>query len=130
MKWFARLRRPPVPLWRRGERLAARFLKRRGFRILHRNLTVGKEEADLVAVAPDGKTLVIVEVKTRADPEARPEEAIGRGKQSRLARLAARLASRPEFRGRPVRFDVVAVTMSPGAAPDVRHYEHAFESPS
>ncbi len=129
MRWLARFRRGAVPLWKRGERLAARFLKRRGFRILHRNLTVGRDEADLVAVAPDGRTLVIVEVKTRADPEAWPEEAIGRDKRSKLARLAARLSSRPEFRDRPLRFDVVAVTLPPDARPHVRHYEHAFEMP-
>ena len=47
----------------RGERLAARWLTRRGYRILHRKLTIGRDEADLVAVDPHG-TVVIVEVKT------------------------------------------------------------------
>ena len=55
-----------VSLGERGERLAARWLARRGYRILHRNLKIGRDEADLVAVDPGGRTPVSGEVKTRA----------------------------------------------------------------
>ena len=45
-------------LGRRGERVAARFLKRRGYRILHRNWRCPSGEIDLVCA--DGATLVFV----------------------------------------------------------------------
>ncbi len=38
----------------KGERLAARWLSRHGYRIIHHNYTLGKDEADLIALDPDG----------------------------------------------------------------------------
>jgi putative endonuclease len=116
-------------LGRRGERLAARALRRRGFRILARNLTVGRDEADLVALDPDGATVVIVEVKTRRDADTPPEASINHHKQQRLARLAAILQRSGTYAGRPMRFDAVAVHFAGDARPEIRHYEGAFESP-
>jgi putative endonuclease len=113
----------------RGERLAARWLARRGFRILHRKLTIGRDEADLVAVDPDGRTLVIVEVKTRAADAPGPEAGLTRTKGSRMARLASRLQERREFRGHPIRLDAVAIVWPPDGDPEIRHYEDAFEAP-
>ena len=113
----------------RGERLAARWLKRRGYRIVHRKLTVGSDEADLVAVDPDGETVVIVEVKTRAESEPGPEIAINRDKQLKLVRLAGRLLQNPEYENHPIRFDAMAIIWPKGGKPEVRHYQGAFESP-
>ncbi|HID55979.1 TPA: YraN family protein, partial [Candidatus Poribacteria bacterium] len=46
-----------------GEEIAADFLRRKGYRLLERNIRIGRGEIDLVAL--DGETLVFVEVKTR-----------------------------------------------------------------
>jgi len=113
----------------RGERVAARWLRRRGFRIVERNRRAGKDEADIVAIDPDGRTLVVVEVKTRRDDRILPEEQVNRAKQYHLARLASRLMKQSRYRGRPIRFDVIAVVWPEGARPTVQHYESAFESP-
>lgn len=126
MSWFLRRRSRGASLGRRGERLAARWLARRGFRILFRNLTVGRDEADLVAVDPDGRTLVIVEVKTRRTDAPAPEAGLDDRKGDRLARLAARLTRRREYRGHPVRLDAVAVVWPDGGRPEVRHHRGAF----
>jgi putative endonuclease len=48
---------------RRGERAAARFLRKRGLRILERNVRARRGEIDIVAA--EGDTLVFVEVKSR-----------------------------------------------------------------
>ncbi|HWB19823.1 MAG TPA: YraN family protein, partial [Phycisphaerales bacterium] len=93
-------------LGRRGERYAARWLRRRGFRILRRNLSVGKDEADLLARDPDGVTLVIVEVKTRRSSNPPPELAITRHKQQHLTQLAARVLKQKRFQDCAIRFDV------------------------
>src|ERR1700704_4949873 len=50
------------PLGERGENVAARELRNKGYRILTRNFKCVMGEIDIVA--RDGKTLVFVEVKT------------------------------------------------------------------
>ena len=127
--WWQRWRRAGASLGERGEQYAARWLKRRGYRIIERNHTVGDDEADVIAIAPDGETVVIVEVKTRADGDIPPEDQVGGAKQYCLSRLAARLARERRFAGRPFRFDVIAIIWPEDVEkPAVRHYEGAFES--
>ncbi len=116
-------------LGRRGEKYAARWLKKRGFRILHRNHRVGDDEADLIVQDPDGSTIVVVEVKTRSDDRIRPEEKINRTKMYRMARLAARLQQSGEYVDRPMRLDAIAIHWPEGGEPDLRHYPNAFDSP-
>jgi len=48
---------------RAGERIVAEYLGLLGFGILERNLRIGRNEIDIVAL--DGSCLVFVEVKTR-----------------------------------------------------------------
>jgi putative endonuclease len=117
------------PLSLRGERCAERHLARRGYRVLRRRWRAGSDEADLVAVDPDGRTLVIVEVKTRRAAAPPPEASIGRAKERRLARLAERLLREPALRGRPLRFDAVAIVWPRGGEPRVRHIRDAFDCP-
>lgn len=120
--------RPARSLGEAGERAAARFLKDRGYRIVERNLHAGKDEADIVAIAPDRRTLVIVEVKTRRDDAITPEEQINHRKRRRLTRLAQRLQQRAAFRDRPIRFDVIAVVWPENSQPAIRHHEAAFDA--
>ncbi len=115
-----------LPLGGRGERVAAQWLTRRGYRILEQNMTIARDEADLVALAPDG-AIVIVEVKTRASPASQPETAIDPDKQRKLARFASRLHARRDFRDRAMRFDAITVIWPPKGEPEVRHFPHAFE---
>ncbi|MEL7473751.1 MAG: YraN family protein [Planctomycetota bacterium] len=117
-----------------GERAAERFLRRQGYRVVDRNLHIGPGEADLVCLAPDARTLVIVEVKAkRRDDRDRtppPEANITATKRRTLAGIARAVVRRTNWRGRPVRIDVVAVDLPPsGAKPiDVRHYAAAVRA--
>ncbi len=87
--WFRRLF-PKKTLGKRGEAAAARFLRRRGYKILARGDRFGPGELDLVAL--DGKTIVFVEVKTRESAVAgHPADAVDAVKQRRLTRLAVTL---------------------------------------
>lgn len=117
------------PIGRRGEKLAARFLEQKGYRVLQRNFKIVDDEADLVTLDPDGKTVVIVEVKTRRDDKTAPEYAVTRKKQFNLARLASRLQHSPEYRNQPMRFDSIAVVLPPKGEPMIRHVPSAFEAP-
>ena len=127
-RWFGRRRLAPhlrTGLW--GERQAARALRARGYRILHRRLRLGrKEELDLVA-QQDG-VLVFVEVKTRSVAGlARPLQAVDRHKRRRLSRAAARYLRRMRRKPEAIRFDVIEVIgASDGPPPTIRHIEGAF----
>ena len=55
----------------RGERVAAKWLKKQRYKVIGRNVHVGVGEADIVCVAPDRRTIVIVEVKARVRTEHR-----------------------------------------------------------
>jgi putative endonuclease len=112
----------------RGERAAEDTLKRAGYRVMARNLRNRFGEIDLIALSPDDRTVVIVEVKTAEDPSARPELRVNRDKQKRLVALAAQAVRRYKLHDKPIRFDVVAVNLPPDADPIVRHYLATFES--
>lgn len=120
---------PPQTLGRRGERLAAKHLRRSGYRLLESNRAVGDDEADLIMLDPDGRTVVIVEVKTRRSDDVSPELAVNRTKRFRMVRLAANLMKSRAYRDRPVRFDAVAIVWPQRGEPTLRHYAGAFESP-
>jgi putative endonuclease len=121
---------PPLQTGREGERLAALLLRRGGYRILGRNLRNRFGEIDLVALAPDRRTLVIVEVKSRegADGALPPELHVTPAKQRKLAALALQLVRQFHLGDRPVRFDVIGVDLRPGDTPLMRHHVAAFES--
>lgn len=119
-------RSPTRPVGQRGEEIAARFLVRRGYRLVERNHRTRFGEIDIVA--KDGETLVFVEVKARQETaSAPPQVGVSLRKRVRLARLArGYLAYRGLAEGK-CRFDVVAVTLGPpGAAPRVDHFRGAF----
>ncbi len=119
-------RRDPLGSW--GERVAARRLRRAGHRVLARNVTRSVGEADLLTLAPDKKTLVIVEVKARrigsgagAPP---PEASITAAKRRRLLLMAQAIAKERRWTG-PVRIDVVAVERPDKGKATIRVHESA-----
>lgn len=111
-----------------GERLAARFLRRRGYRIVARNVQAPGGEADLIAVAPDRRTIVFVEVKTRLShdstgrPTYNPEVNIDARKRRAMLRAARAIARRRQWLDRPLRIDVIAVEWSRTRDHTVRHH--------
>ena len=117
------------PLGRRGESLAAKWLTRQGYSILERNHEILDDEADLIALDPDGRTVVIVEVKTRRADDTVPEAALTRAKQFNLSRLAMRLQRSAEYGNRQIRFDVIAVIWPERGNPIIRHSPGAFQAP-
>jgi putative endonuclease len=116
--WLRHLRRlrmwaPSQALGRRGEDLAHRFLRAKGFIIVARNyrLSSGDAEADLIAW--DGPTLVFIEVKSRESADfGPPERAIGEEKRAHLVRIAREYTRKTETPWDRIRFDVVTVVFS------------------
>ena len=96
--------------------------------MVERNWRCELGEIDLVAVHE--RLLVVVEVKTRSDAGARPEERVDHGKRASLTRLARTLAEQPALRPLLVRFDVLAIVLAPGLDPELRHFIDAWEPAS
>ena len=115
-------------LGQRGELAAARYLRRKGYKIIALGHRDRLGELDIIAV--DGRTVVFVEVKTRSSHEAgHPLEAIDEDKQRRLTRLALAFLRRHDLLEQPARFDVVAVTWPEGSRrPTIEHVPNAFEA--
>lgn len=118
---------------RRGERAAARFLRRAGYRVLGRNTRSRLGEADLVCLDPDGRTIVIVEVRSRlmpAAPDRRdlpPEASVRTAKIEQVRRVAAIIRASNGWLDRPCRIDLVAVEWVGGSRrPIVRHHVNAM----
>src|SRR5215467_14350811 len=99
----------------RGEKLACRFLKHNGYRILFRNFR-GRTGGEIDVVCRDNDTLVFAEVKRRVGKEfGGPIEAIDRDKRKRISRggLAwLRMLDNSDFL---FRFDVVEVVIADNA---------------
>ena len=113
-------------LGNRGERLAARYLRRQGFKILSHQYSNRLGEIDLIAL--DSDCLVFVEVKTRRSRAAGdPVEAITLGKQKQLTKLALTYLKRHNLLEKSARFDVVAILWPDGSQdPQITHYRNAF----
>ncbi|HEY0256960.1 MAG TPA: YraN family protein [Candidatus Methylacidiphilales bacterium] len=99
-----------------GERTAAVFLRRHGYRILYRNYRTTGGEIDLIC--RDTDVLVFVEVRTRGSTVfGHPVESIGADKQENLRYAAQRylelLDNPPIF----YRFDAVEVMLNKGEIP-------------
>lgn len=113
-----------------GETIAVRELRRRGYRVLARNVRTRGGELDVVA--RDGKTLCFVEIKARRSTTfGLPQEAVTREKQRHLIRAAQWYLKAKRLTGVPARFDVVAVLFGPdGGAPQIEVIPNAFEVPT
>jgi putative endonuclease len=115
-----------VEVGRRGEQVAVRYLKSRGYRILERNYRWNRAEIDVIAL--DGEVLVFVEVKTRGGEEfGTPARAVDRRKQNQIARVAAHYLQERRLGGTDCRFDVLALMEAPESGKlEINHIENAF----
>jgi putative endonuclease len=116
-----------LTLGRKGEKMAAEYLRRNGFRVLYRNFRSRRGgEIDLVCRDRRAKTLVFVEVKTRTtDVFGPPHTGVTRAQQDRIihgAKEWLRLLNDPQV---PYRFDVVEVLIKP--TPKVHLIRGAFQ---
>ena len=113
-----------------GERVASRYLLRRGYVPIKRNYRAGKYEIDLIAIR--FSVIAFVEVKTRTYRDGQTEDslppsaAVDRDK-IRFTRAAANAYLREHPTGKKPRMDVLEVWLSPaenGKKPKVLRIHH------
>ena len=115
-----------------GEKRAARYLKRNGYRILKRNFVADYNEIDIIA--RDKETTIFVEVKTRCTDkenpkEPRPASSVNQKKQRALIK-AARLYTAYYPSKTKKRFDVIEVYVNQNntrySVAEIKHLKGAF----
>jgi putative endonuclease len=113
-----------VKLGQRGEELAVKFLRKKGYRIISRNFKTPLGEIDIIA--RHNETIVFIEVKTRESIAfGRPFEAVNSTKKQKIANVA--MLYLKKFKEHPpCRFDVVSIYYDRGK-PEYELIMDAFE---
>ncbi len=112
---------------KKGEKLAAEYLRSQGYKILARNVRSAHGEIDIIA--ENREYLVFAEVKTRTEnPEhfanyGRPAEAVNKQKQRHIIYTAEVFLQKHPVE-KAARFDVIEVLL--GAKVRFNHIEDAF----
>jgi len=108
-----------------GESLAAKFLKKNGYKIIEQNYRCKSGEIDIIA--RDGRVLAFIEVKARRTGGfGGPKWAVTPKKQRKISMVALEYLKSTEQIGKKARFDVVAVRLLPGH-PDIEIIKNAFD---
>ena len=116
---------PPHALGVRGEAIAMRLLRSRGWLILEHSYRLGRREIDVIARRAD--TLAFVEVKTRAGRGwGAPEEAVTAKKRREIEAVALAYLTDAAPHDLDVRFDVVAIEIDAGRVVRCEHIEDAW----
>jgi Holliday junction resolvase-like predicted endonuclease len=124
---------PAGPAQRVGaaaEQLVATRLTGEGWRVLGRNVRIGRDELDLVGIDPGPPAaLVVVEVRWRGRRDfGLAEESLDHRKRMALRRAtgtllaAGALPDGTPLPRLPWRIDLVAVDPGPGGEPSIRHH--------
>lgn len=121
----------PGPTQRCGttaEELAAGYLETQGVIILARNLRCRRGEIDLVAL--EGELLLIIEVRCRRHPDFGGALASVTPAKRRRLIFATRFhwQREPQWHGRPLRFDVIAVEGAPERGARIEWIKDAFRA--
>ncbi len=113
-----------IDLGKKGEELAAEWLKAKGFAILRRNWRHGRYEIDVIASR--AKILHIIEVKSRRSSSyGRPEESVSRQKfQNLMLGAAGWLVKYPHHQR--LQYDVLAIDFRKGAEPELAFFEDVY----
>jgi putative endonuclease len=108
---------------KKGEEIALKFLREKGYKILETNWRLGRNEIDIIAM--DGKVIVVAEVKTRQSNQfGEPEIAVTREKQKALVR-SANAYVRLKHLDVETRFDIISIILEKDTE-KINHISDAF----
>lgn len=110
---------------KKSESVAAKFLKKQGYKILEQNYRNKLGEIDIIA--KEKETLVFVEVKARRSRQfGNPKWAITPKKKRKISMVALYYLKTTRQSLVKARFDVVAIT-STQESPEIEIIKNAFE---
>lgn len=118
-----------------GERLAVKFLKKKHYKVLNRNLHFSHNELDIIAFDRREKMIAFIEVKARSvsedlySPFGPPSSAVTKQKQMRTVQAARGfLKDNPKYNKYQPRFDVIEVYLKKEDRTllCINHFENAF----
>lgn len=127
-----KLKTPKKLLGNYGEKMARRFLRKSGYRIIKRNFVADSHEIDIIA--EDKQHLVFIEVKTRtlgyeSANEPRPASSVDAKKQRGII-SAARFYSAYNPTPKKKRFDIVEVYVKSDngkySLAEIKHLKNTF----
>ena len=110
-------------LGKNGERLAIKYLRQNGYKVLEKNWITGRKEIDIIA--EDDEFIIFIEVKTRmADFQLHPRDTVSVHKQRNIIFAAQTYIQRNEIE-KEARFDIITVVVE-GAKHELEHIKDAF----
>ena len=114
----------------KGEQLAVKFLKKRGYKVLQRNYRRRNGEIDIVCY--DHGAIVFVEVKTRySDKYGPPELSVTEAKKRQIIKTALHYVADKKIEGMSLRFYVVSIFYPPYEKhPTITLFKNAFTKDS
>lgn len=119
--------RPKDTLGVNGELIAAKYLRKKGFKILHRNAVMPSCELDLVVLDRKTNTLRFVEVKTRrSDKYQKPWQAVDQYRKTRMSAAAKEYIRQNRLWNMNFQFDIISIVWPENAEPRIEHLENAF----
>ncbi len=110
----------------RGEKIAVKFLKKNGYKVLRRNYFTKFGEIDVIGY--DHGTISFIEVKTRlSESFGPPELAVTQAKKNHIIKTAQKYITENKLEEVCCRFDVVSVRLSnDGKSQEVSLLKNAF----
>jgi putative endonuclease len=111
-----------LSLGKKGEEIAANFLKKKRMKILERNYRTPYGEIDIIA--RKGKKIHFVEVKTRQNTNfGKPFEAVNRAKIKHIVNSAEFYMNGKEA---DFEIDVISVLIEKGGEKEIEYIENIF----
>ena len=112
-----------IEIGRKGESIAANFLKEKGYDIRECNFRYQKSEIDIIAQLDE--LLVFVEVKTRTSSYfGNPEDAVDPSKEEMIFNASEHYILENDWEGE-VRYDIISVVHEK-EIPEILHFKDVF----
>ena len=111
-----------------GEKIAAKYLKKKGYTILDVNFRY-KRYGEIDIIAKKAENIVFIEVKTRTRGSDiyTPEDNITYFKKKQLIKLSRIYLAKKNLTDSPWQIDIMAIKVDSLKAFEIRHLEQAIE---
>jgi putative endonuclease len=132
MDIFSLFQKNQKSLGQKGEDIACKYLKNKGYKIIERNFKnkFGRQIGEIDIIAKNGEEIVFVEVKTREMErygQTLPEENINRDKLHKLNKISTAYIKKNNLWDKAYHFDAISVWLDKsGKNAKVRHLENIF----